>query len=70
MIDRNSPEWVAIRDHIAARFSELSRGLLADQKPKAYREKQARIRELQELIRAFEPEQVDEDAVLDFGLGG
>lgn len=69
-IDRNSPEWIAIRGHIAARISEIAGGLLSDQKPKAYRDKQSRIRELQGLIRHVEPEQTDEDAVLDFGLGG
>lgn len=69
-IDRDSPEWAAIRDHIAARLSELATGLLSDQKPKAFRDKQARIRELQDLIRHVEPEQIDADAVIDFGLGG
>jgi len=67
--NRQSPEWAAIRGYAAARVSELTLALRERQPHERAEEKRTRIEELIELVRRFEPEQIDKfDDGVDFNI--
>ena len=67
--NRQSPEWSAIRGYAAARVSELTLALRERQPNERTEEKRTRIEELIELVRHFEPEQIENfDDGVDFNI--
>lgn len=54
-INRDSPEWEAIREYAAARVNELSIALCKRQSHEDSEEKRTRIEELTALVEHFEP---------------
>ncbi len=67
--NRNSPEWKAIREYAAARVSKLTLALRERQPHERAEEKRTRIEELIELVRHFEPEQIEKfDDGVDFNI--
>ena len=67
-IDTMSPEWRAIRGHAVARVSELTLALRGRQAPEETEDKRSRIEELLRLIREFEPEQVEAEPEIEYGV--
>lgn len=67
-IDTLSPEWKSIRGYAAARVSELTVALRGRQSPEDTEDKRSRIEELLRLIREFEPEQVEAEPEIEYGV--
>lgn len=67
-IDRNSPEWNAIRDYVAARDLELTMALRARQSEIDSADKRSRLEELAELLKAFEPDEIDAEPEIYHGV--
>ena len=67
-IDRESPEWKAIREYVAARDSELMQGLRHPQTEAETADKRSRLAELAELIKAFVPEEIEAEPEIYHGV--
>lgn len=67
-IDTMSPEWRAVREYAAARVVELTLALREKQTSEETDDKRSRIEELLRLIRAFEPEQVEAEPEIEYGV--